>query len=466
MSAEPRIRVRGGSIRTKLTLAFIITALVSVVLVAVGILGLLRLTSDQIALTTLRRQADRLAAQPKQVLSAADESRRVLPALQGLEGTDFAVYRISAQGLEVEIGEEIVPISTLDLTRLRGNRGLEGKAEVSGDEWAYVIRPFQGRPRSLLVLRREVRLAPELTRAIGSRFVIAALLAMGMAAAIAFLFAGRLSRPLRDLARATGDIARGRFERRVPIESNDEIGAVAESFNRMAEGLGDADKRQREFFLSISHELRTPLTAIQGYAEAIEDGTAGEEKVIEAAGVIAGESRRLARLVTDLLELARIDARGFGVSLEDVEIEGVLNSTQQAFAPKAAESGVEIIVDSAGGTVKADPDRLMQVLSNLTENALRYTPAGREIVLSSEVGQGVAQIRVRDGGMGLEPEDLGHAFDRQYLWSKYRGLREVGTGLGLAITKELVEAMGGSVDARNAPGRAGRGAEFTVRLNV
>lgn len=461
MSADtPRIR---GSIRTKLTLAFIVTALVSVVLVAVGILGLLRLTSDQIALTTLRRQADRLAAQPKQVLAASEDSGRALPAL---EGTDLAVYRFTAQGLEVEVGEEIVPISSLELARLRTGRVLEGRAEISGDEWAYVIRSVQGRPRLLLVLRRQVRLAPELTRAIGSRFIIAALLAMAIAAAVAFLFAGRISRPLRDLAKATGDIARGRFDRRVPMKSSDEIGAVTQSFNQMAGELGDADRRQREFFLSISHELRTPLTAIQGYAEAIEDGTAGEKKVTEAAGVIAGESRRLARLVTDLLELARIDARRFDVSVEDVEVEGALTSTQQAFAPKAEEAGVDIVVESSGGTAKADPDRLMQVLSNLTENALRYTPAGGRIVLSSEMAEANAQIRVRDGGMGFEPEDLSHAFDRQYLWSKYHGLREVGTGLGLAITKELVEAMGGSVEARNAPNSTGGGAEFTVRLKI
>ncbi|MGH9197089.1 MAG: sensor histidine kinase, partial [Acidimicrobiia bacterium] len=387
-------------------------------------------------------------------------------ALPALEGTDFALYRVDPQaqgGIEVAFGEEIVPISSLSLDALRANRAMEGRVEVSGDEYGYVIRPLQGRPRSLLVLRREVRLAPEVTRAIGSRFIIAALLAIGIAAAVAFFLAGRFSKPLRQLASATSDIARGRFDRRVHIESKDEIGAVATSFNRMAGELGDADKRQREFFLSISHELRTPLTAIQGYAEAIEDGTAGPQRVTEAAGVIAGESRRLARLVTDLLELARIDAKRFDVALEDVEIDSVLNSTQQAFAPKAQEAGVEIVVESNGGIVKADPDRLMQVLSNLTENALRYTPASRRIILSSDIADGSARIVVRDGGMGFESEDLSRAFDRQYLWSKYRGLREVGTGLGLAITKELVEAMGGSVQAKNA---SGGGAEFTVNLTV
>lgn len=457
MSAEPA-RPR-SSIRAKLAIAFIVTALVSIVLVALGIIGLLRFTSDEIALTTLRRQADRLAAQPKVLMRerAAGGSRAL-----GLEGTDYAIYQFAGGELVVEEGGEIVAASDLDAERLSAGRAVEGRISGDGSASVYVARPLGGRGR-VLVLTREVRLAPELVRAISTRFLVAALIAIVIAAGVAFFLAGRISRPLRNMARAVRDVARGEFERRVPVESTDEIGVVAGAFNYMASELGEADRRQREFFLSISHELRTPLTAIQGYAEAIEDGTAGPDRQKEAARVIAGESRRLARLVSDLLELARIDAKRFEVSMEEVEVDIVLTATQQAFAPKAEEAGVGIHVESKGGTVRADHDRLMQVLSNLTENALRYTPAGKRIVLSSKIEDGWAGIRVTDGGLGFEAGDLARAFERQFLWGKYRGLREVGTGLGLAITKELVEAMGGSVEALNAPGG---GAEFLVRLEA
>ncbi|HVF12656.1 MAG TPA: HAMP domain-containing sensor histidine kinase, partial [Actinomycetota bacterium] len=273
----------------------------------------------------------------------------------------------------------------------------------------------------------------------------------------------KIADPLRELAAAASDIAAGGFDRRVPVTSDDEIGVVAESFNQMAQDLGDADRRQREFFLSVSHELRTPLTAIQGYAEALEDGTAEGDKAREAAGVIAGESRRLNRLVSDVLDLARIDARRFQTALEDVDLGMTFLSVKNAFQNKAADASVVIAVADSDLRVRADPDRLTQVLSNLVENALRYSPAGSTIAIDTSVSEGTCRIEVSDSGIGLQPEDLSRAFERQYLWSKYRGLRDVGTGLGLAITKELVEGMGGSVEASNRPQG---GAAFAVMLPV
>jgi signal transduction histidine kinase len=147
--------------------------------------------------------------------------------------------------------------------------------------------------------------------------------------------------------------------------------------------------------------------------------------------------------------------------MEPVEVGEVLKSVQQSFAPKAEEGSVSIVVEGGGATVTADRDRLVQVLSNLVENALRYTPAKGTITLSSSTAGGWVRLQVADTGPGFQAEDFGRAFERQFLWNKYRGLRDVGTGLGLAITKELTEAMGGRVGASTAPGG---GAVFVVEL--
>lgn len=458
MGAEFRWR---RSLATRLTIGFVLTALATVVLVSVLLVGLLRLTSAAAALADLRRQANVIAREPRILEREPKPVIRVLVRSLGL--SDAALYRVAPDRTLVRVaGSELVPVAELDVEALAEGEIVEGT--LGGrPEVVFVARPLGGRATRVIVLSRRAGLVPGLPGDIAGRLVIAALGAIAFAAVFAFWLARRISRPMKDLAAAAAQIARGNFESRVAVSSSHEVGVVAQSFNTMAADLAAADERQREFFLEISHELRTPLTAIQGYAEAIEDGTVSGAKQIQAAEVIVRESRRVARLVSDLLDLAKLDAHRFQVSLDEVEIENALTAVKQAFAPKANEAGIEIRIGSSAGAVLADYDRLIQVLSNLVENALRYTPAKKQITLESAEAGGWAEIRVVDGGIGLEEEDLGRAFERQYLWKKYRGLRDVGTGLGLAISRELVQAMGGSVQAKNA---AEGGAEFAIRLPI
>jgi signal transduction histidine kinase len=465
--ADPAGRAHPArSIRTRLTAAFIATAVMSVVLVALVGAGLVRLAAERIAAQELRTQAEALARESGLLSADAAVTLRTFRIAARLTGA--AVYRITPDGRLVLAGGEApegVPVEALSAAALRAGKTVTGKVPHAGGSILYVAQPVRaGRVQAVLVLSRQASTGPGFLGPFAGRLAAASLIAVAVAAAVATWLARRISQPLQELAGAASGVAEGRFDLRVPVTSNDEVGVVAASFNRMAEELGRSDRRQREFFLSVSHELRTPLTAIQGYGEAIEDGTIEPARQRDAAAVIVRESRRLARLVADILDLARIDARRFQVSPADVEVEPVLGSIREAFAPKADEGGVEITVEcpaGGAGTVQADRDRLVQVLSNLVENALRYTPAGKRITLAAEPDGPHVRIRVADGGLGLEQADLAKAFDREYLWGKYRGVRDVGTGLGLAIVKELVEAMGGSVQAANRPEG---GAQFTIRL--
>ena len=231
------------------------------------------------------------------------------------------------------------------------------------------------------------------------------------------------------------------------------------SFNEMADQLAQARAAEQSFLLSVSHELKTPLTAIRGYAEGLEEGAVDPR---EAGEVMAQEGARLARLVQDLLDLAKLNQRAFAVRKEAVDLAAVAREAVMRYEPRARSFGVAVVaeVDERGVAWGAgDADRLHQVLSNLVENALRVTPVNGRIAVRAAPGL----LSVSDTGPGIAPEDVPHAFERFYLSRRYRGERPVGTGLGLAIVKQLTEAMGGTVSVTSAPGT---GTTFTLRLEV
>lgn len=276
-----------------------------------------------------------------------------------------------------------------------------------------------------------------------------------VAAGLSYFLARRISRPLLQVSEAGRRLAAGERDVRVPVESRDELGALASSFNEMAGQLAVARDAERAFLLSVSHELKTPLTSVRGYAEALRDGAAMPE---EAGEVIGREAARLERLVGDLLDLARLDQRRFSVAREPVDLAEVAREVERRYASSAGEFRVELAVEAGEPTpAMADRDRLVQVVSNLTENALRSTPAGGRVVVRAAPGM----LTVEDTGPGLALDDLPHAFDRFYLHERYGADRPVGSGLGLAIVKELVEAMGGTVSVRS---ETGAGTAFEVRL--
>jgi signal transduction histidine kinase len=289
----------------------------------------------------------------------------------------------------------------------------------------------------------------------GLWFLVVAGVTLAVAAAVATDLGRRLTRPLREAQSATRRIAGGDLATRVPIDPADgeELAGLAESINAMAVGLERSRGLERQFLLSVSHDLRTPLTSIRGFAEALAEGRAPDQA--HAASVILAESRRLERLVQDLLELAKLDARRFSLDVRATDVAEVVSDTADGFRPAAEKAGVALAVRADGGqgpgpaAAAADPDRLAQVVANLVENALKY--AASAIAVGASVADGQVQVWVEDDGPGIPPDDLPHVFEPFYRSSR-AATRQVGTGLGLAIVHELVEAMGGEVRAERAGG--------------
>ena len=274
------------------------------------------------------------------------------------------------------------------------------------------------------------------------------------AAAVAALLARSIARPVLRVARASRRLAEGRQPEALPLAGPSELRGLAESFNAMAGQLTRARDAERSFLLSVSHELKTPLTAIRGYSEALDEGVLTPARAVK---VIRTEAARLERLIADILNLARLDQQRFDIHPDTVDLAEIARECATRHAARARDLGVRIeLQHGESAPARADPDRLLQAVSNLVENALRCTPPGGTVTLAAAG----AQLTVRDTGPGISPDEIPHAFDRFFLYRRYNGDRPVGTGLGLAIVRELTQAMGG--EARVAC--SSTGTEFTICL--
>jgi len=284
----------------------------------------------------------------------------------------------------------------------------------------------------------------------------AATIVLGLLAA--FLLGRHLSRPLREATAATQRIATGDLAARVPTpppHRHDELTDLAHNINDMAQSLERSRTLEQQFLLSVSHDLRTPLTSIRGYAEAIADG-AGDP--VRAAGVIRSESRRLERLVADLLDLAKLQAKAFTFDMQRLDLSAAVHTATDGVA--GSRSGITFHPVTTGPLpVTADPDRVGQVLANLVENAGKY--ATSKVIVSARAEETWAVVTVDDDGPGIPEHDRPHVFERLYVARHAPERRENSSGLGLAIVRELVTSMGGQVAASGAPGG---GARLSFRL--
>ncbi|NUT24105.1 MAG: HAMP domain-containing histidine kinase [Hamadaea sp.] len=277
------------------------------------------------------------------------------------------------------------------------------------------------------------------------------------------LLARRLTRPLRNAAVAAARIRAGDHAVRVPVEDPPEVADLASALNELAGALAVSEARQREFLLSISHELKTPLTTLRGYAEALADGVVQESETAPVGRTMIGEADHLARLIDDLLALARLDAVDFPLQVAVVDLVPVVRAVQDAWQPRCTAHGVPLRVQVPDGPlmVTTDAGRLRQVIDGLLENALRVVPPGKPIVVELTAELKGAIIQVRDGGPGFTDDDLAVAFERGALHQRYQGVRKVGSGLGLALAAGLVRRLGGTVSAGHAPEG---GAALTVTI--
>ena len=431
------------SLRGRLFAAIAIVALLSLALaLALGAI-LTRRAVERNTLRDVSAQFDLLVEREREALVPFSRLRSLQ---EFLDRQDERVVQVPLDG-----SAELLPPERARLLR-RGVR-LDGTLENDGTRYLYAARLVNGKG---FILLRPASSTNSAWRPHIEGLALAAVATAALAALIAFLLARAISRPVRRVAEATRGLAgSGPAPPPVPVEGPRELALLAESFNEVSIALAKAREAEQAFLLSVSHELKTPLTAIRGYAEGLGEGALPAH---EAAATIVTESRRLERLVGDLLDLARMRKAEFSVRREPIDLSAIAQEALRRYEAQAREFGVTLEAEgTASAPATGDADRTLQIVSNLVENALRLTPAGGSVRIVTEPGS----IRVEDTGPGLQPEELGQAFERFYLYSRYGRERPVGTGLGLAIVKELAHGMGGSVAAESTPGAL---TVFTVRL--
>lgn len=455
--------------RVRIALAILGTAVVALLLAGAATVLVVRAEARADTEDRLREQLTALAdALPPPGAARAGRpgaqiTRRTLVRLaRGLDLDGLTSVAVADGRVSGELPDG-VPVDELDPVRLSAGDVLGGG---SGDR-AWAAAPLIGGQRTnVLVATSTTPAEPPVLQ----WFAFAALVTLIGGAAVAVVLARTLTDPLRRVEVAAERLAAGDLSIRLPDpppRAGAEVADLTRSINALAGALERSRGLERQFLMSVSHDLRTPLTSIRGWAEAVADGTAPDAPA--AADIIRSEARRLERLVQDLLDLARIDARRFSLDPLDVPVAAVVTEVVDGLEHRASAAGIALRVDdlSAGARAVVDPDRLGQIVANLVENGLRYARAALTVTIGGggveDGGDEGLTVSVCDDGPGIAPADLPHVFERLYVARPPPERRTTGSGLGLAIVNELTSAMGGTVTATSPTGPGG-GTCVTVRL--
>jgi signal transduction histidine kinase len=433
-------------------------ALAGVVSIAIAVRLFQDYAHDQ-ALVELKREAIGIAdLYTQQANVALEQGKQVVPfnAARLERATGDKLYYVGGNAFPGagEAGLRPLPEKTIDWT--------------SGEELTFTFTPPGGK-RTYLAVARPMFIGKSLVgalvvatpqAALRSRWVtlsermgIAFLLGILIAGGIAWYLSRRITRPLLELSHAADELAQGNRDVAVPaVPGGGEVSHLADRFREMTERLKEAEELERHFLMSVSHELRTPLTAIRGHISALSEGLVEDEDLREQSfDVIQAETARLERLVGDVLDLAKLDARRFTLLREEVDMERLVDRAYTAFAEEARRRAIDYRREiRSRPVVTSDGDRVLQIISNLLANAFRWTPDGGRIEVELDAGNGSVSVSVEDTGPGIGATERERIF--RPFWSRDDG----GTGLGLAIARELSVALGGRIDLESEPGTGSR----------
>jgi signal transduction histidine kinase len=335
-------------------------------------------------------------------------------------------------------------IRAVDLTPNGGNPNLDAPA-------LYDVMLAQPQPRLLTGMLGTLRdaLFPALALAL-----LVSLLA-------AYFLARSISHPVSRLAEATVAMAKGDYSRRVNVQGQDELAALSQQFNEMASEIGRAHAVQRDFIANVSHDLKTPLTSIQGFSQAMLDGTIHDDAAYhQAAGIINAESQRMSRLVTELLTLANLESGLVTLELHPVDLRDIIGRLILAMQPQAKQAHIELSARmlSSPAPVLADVDKLQQAFGNLVDNAIKHTPQGGKVTLDLGNIPGGVLVKVIDSGEGIPAADLPRVMERFYQIDKSRASNansddRRGIGIGLAIARQIINAHRGGITIESTEGK-------------
>lgn len=275
--------------------------------------------------------------------------------------------------------------------------------------------------------------------------MLSLLFSLAVSFLIVFFISQRISRPIQKIKQAAEEFAQGRFDVRISNYPDDEIGELSVAFNNMARSLNELEQNRRMFVANVSHELRSPLTTISGFVQGILDGTIPDEKKEDYLRIVLDEVKRMSRLVNDLLYMERSNKEELRESIFDLNelIRLVLIGFESRITEKRIEVAVEFCRDVQ--PVRADRDGILRVVTNLLDNAVKFTPQGGRITVSLSEELSLVRVSIGNTGEAIPPQVLPHIFERFYKADLSRGMNKSGTGLGLHIVKTILARHGQSI---------------------
>jgi two-component system sensor histidine kinase BaeS len=453
-----------GSLRVRLPALFLLGILLSGLLATAIALRLFQDYTREQSLDELQREASGLSQlYADAALRAADE---------GAAAPDFAAEKLElATGDRLfYVGVTVFPGQESGLVRIPES-SIPDDIDVFDQPVTFEFTP-PGGSRTFLAASEPLRLEPE-TEPFGAvvvakpqtalrdqwsplffRLAVAFGVGALLAGVLSWWLSRRITGPVLVLSRAADQIAAGDYAVAVPPRrGSDEISHLSERFGDMAARLAATEERERQFLMTVSHELRTPLTAIKGHVDALRDGLVDDPELVqESLGIVAAEAIRLERLVGDVLDLAKLRAHRFTVQSEEVDMSRLVEQAYGSFGDEARRRSIDYQLheDGTGPSIVTDGDRVLQVISNLLQNAFRWTPDEGIVELALLQGNGTVRVDVADSGPGISAEE------REAIFRPFHSTDTQGTGLGLPIARELAVALGGHIELESTVGAGSR----------
>jgi len=285
-------------------------------------------------------------------------------------------------------------------------------------------------------------------------FLLPMFLILLVAMLVIYTMSNRITRPLKTLNNAAKAIADGHLEQRVTLNESNEISDLGESFNKMADSLQQIEHMRSSFVANVSHDLRTPMTTISGFVEGILDGTIPQDKQKQYLSIVLDETKRLSRLVTDLLDLSKWEQESFALDMREFDINEMIRLSVIKLEKRITEKNIQVTISfqSDSQRVLADKDSIQRVLTNLMDNAVKFTNEnGFMDIRTGITDQNKVFVSIQNSGIGIDSHDLKHIFDRFYKTDKSRGQDKNGTGLGLYIAQNIIKNHGETIWAESEP---------------